>query len=124
MKQCVICSNEFKSTYKYAKYCSIECRKIARARIMAEYRRPRLEMIAELKKEYDGCWYCDGKFKGYHLDHIIPRSKGGSDGIENMALACCYCNMAKSNIDVDRFMDWLQRIDTSKGYMFKQGRSK
>jgi hypothetical protein len=32
----------------------------------------------------------------YHLDHIIPESQGGTDDMENLALACPMCNAYKS----------------------------
>ena len=31
----------------------------------------------------------------YHLEHIIPRSHGGSDAPFNRALACATCNLTK-----------------------------
>jgi hypothetical protein len=30
-----------------------------------------------------------------HVEHIIPRCHGGSDGLENLALACIDCNLHK-----------------------------
>jgi hypothetical protein len=31
----------------------------------------------------------------FHIEHIIPRSKGGADGPANGALSCWSCNSAK-----------------------------
>ena len=31
------------------------------------------------------------------LDHVIPKSRGGSNTIENMVLACYCCNTKKGN---------------------------
>jgi hypothetical protein len=33
----------------------------------------------------------------FHLEHIIPIARGGSDGPSNRALACATCNLAKSD---------------------------
>ena len=32
----------------------------------------------------------------YHLDHILPESLGGTDNMDNLALACPTCNYHKS----------------------------
>ena len=37
-----------------------------------------------------------GKGK-YHIDHMMPLSRGGSNGAENLQLLCPPCNMSKSN---------------------------
>lgn len=34
-----------------------------------------------------------------HIDHIVPRSKGGKDHIENYQTLCNICNIGKSNKD-------------------------
>jgi hypothetical protein len=34
---------------------------------------------------------------GFHLEHAIPRSKGGGDGLDNLAWACPSCNLRKSD---------------------------
>lgn len=47
------------------------------------------------------CMYCGAKAS--HLDHIIPISKNGINGIGNLAPACAKCNLSKS----DKFvMEW------------------
>jgi hypothetical protein len=33
----------------------------------------------------------------FHIEHIVPSSAGGSDGADNLALACPSCNLGKSN---------------------------
>ncbi|HWF18458.1 MAG TPA: HNH endonuclease [Verrucomicrobiae bacterium] len=47
------------------------------------------------------CEYCHAPqhVTGYnfHLEHIVPRGKGGSDHHSNRALACANCNFSKSN---------------------------
>ncbi|MBS1812821.1 MAG: HNH endonuclease [Acidobacteria bacterium] len=34
-----------------------------------------------------------------HIDHIIPRSKGGKDTLDNYQTLCHLCNLGKSNKD-------------------------
>lgn len=47
------------------------------------------------------CEYCHTserwQYVRFTLDHVIPLAEGGSDGFENLALACFHCNRRKSN---------------------------
>jgi len=67
-----------------------------------------------LRKNGAICWYCgyDLTTNEIHIDHIHPRSEGGSDDIDNLALSCEFCNRAKFNRDVTVFLRWLGRIRT------------
>ncbi len=49
-----------------------------------------------LKYEYR-CVYCGKTDVPFEVDHIRPRSRGGSDRISNLCLACHECNQAKGN---------------------------
>ena len=49
-----------------------------------------------IKYEYR-CAYCRKTGCPFELDHILPRSRGGSERIANLALACHGCNAAKGN---------------------------
>lgn len=37
------------------------------------------------------------------FDHIVPRSKGGTDATDNVALACHECNHAKDSLMPEQF---------------------
>ncbi len=46
------------------------------------------------------CEYCqlaasDAPFLSFHVDHIIARQHGGTDDLDNLALACLWCNLYK-----------------------------
>ena len=49
------------------------------------------------------CVYCDAENIPLQVDHIIPRSRGGSDRIDNLTLACGSCNQKKNNQTVEAF---------------------
>jgi 5-methylcytosine-specific restriction endonuclease McrA len=58
------------------------------------------------------CWYCGLSLRGVetHVDHIVPKSAGGGDDDENLALTCHWCNMAKREYSVEEFLAWLEHI--------------
>lgn len=57
------------------------------------------EEIKQLFVTQEGkCWYCGNKLGDtYHEDHFIPLSRGGSNDIKNIRLACAVCNLSKNN---------------------------
>ncbi len=63
------------------------------------------------------CWGCNFEppDKRYlHLDHIIPKSDGGTNHIDNRALLCQPCNSKKSNA---MSLSALRRANKREGYM-------
>jgi 5-methylcytosine-specific restriction endonuclease McrA len=43
------------------------------------------------------CAYCGKTDVPFELDHILPKSRGGTDRVSNLALSCHDCNMEKGN---------------------------
>lgn len=60
------------------------------------------------------CAYCGVKNVPFEVEHIHPKSKGGTDRISNLAIACHDCNQEKGNRDIRDFLsgkpDLLNRI--------------
>jgi 5-methylcytosine-specific restriction endonuclease McrA len=60
------------------------------------------------------CAYCGIKDTKLEIEHIQPRSKGGSNRVSNLCLACVPCNQKKGNQDIKDFLkgkpDLLKRI--------------
>lgn len=57
---------------------------------------------ADIKAQYERqkgrCYYCHKKVgKDYHVDHIVPLSRGGSNDPENLVIACPHCNLSKQD---------------------------
>jgi 5-methylcytosine-specific restriction endonuclease McrA len=64
------------------------------------------------------CFYCGVRFAGHGrgpdhrtVDHRVPRSRGGSEGLSNLVFACHSCNQRKRDRSEDEFVasDWLAR---------------
>ena len=50
------------------------------------------------------CAYCGVVGVPLNIDHIVPRSRGGSDRVSNLALACVDCNQAKGATSIEAFL--------------------
>lgn len=59
-----------------------------------------------LEKYRRVCQYCQGQSGNHHLEveHIHPRSKGGSNNLSNLTLACHTCNQAKGSMDIREYL--------------------
>jgi len=56
------------------------------------------DIQTQYQRQKGKCYYCKVKLgKAYHVDHVIPLSKGGSNGPENLVIACPSCNLSKRN---------------------------
>jgi hypothetical protein len=55
------------------------------------------QLNEQFQRQKAKCYYCKSKLgKVWHADHIVPLSKGGSNTIDNIVVACETCNMRKS----------------------------
>lgn len=75
------------------------------------------------------CEYCHAderwQFVPFTIDYIVPISEGGTDLLENLALACFHCNRHKSNkrmvgkipIFNPREMSWSEHFIWSKDFL-------
>src|SRR5262249_54584815 len=49
------------------------------------------------------CVYCHASDGPFELDHVHPKSRGGSDRVSNLVLSCHNCNQAKGNQTASEF---------------------
>ena len=57
-----------------------------------------------LQKWNRKCAYCGVENVPFEIEHILARSKGGSNRVNNLCLSCHSCNQAKGNKPVEEFL--------------------
>ena len=57
-----------------------------------------------LEKHHRTCASCDKTDGPLQVEHIVPRSRGGTDRVSNLTLACETCNTRKGNRPVADFL--------------------
>jgi 5-methylcytosine-specific restriction endonuclease McrA len=93
-----------------------EPQRIAQARRLAELALAHLRaLLLDAVVERDGplCVYCrvetilqpapSQRYRERTLDHIVPKSRGGADTLENCVLACRSCNARKGTRPVRQY---------------------
>jgi 5-methylcytosine-specific restriction endonuclease McrA len=55
---------------------------------------------SDIRKQYKNqrgkCYWCGEKVENkYHVDHVIPLSRGGANTPDNIVIACVHCNESK-----------------------------
>lgn len=51
----------------------------------------------QLERQKHKCYWCHKKLEQYHIDHVIPLARGGSNAPDNLVLACPRCNMSRKD---------------------------
>jgi 5-methylcytosine-specific restriction endonuclease McrA len=54
------------------------------------------DIRAQYDRQKGKCFWCHKKLGKYHVDHVVPIARGGSNGPENLVVACPHCNHTKS----------------------------
>jgi len=57
-----------------------------------------------LEKYHYSCAYCGVKNVPFEKEHVIPKSRGGSNRISNLVLSCRACNEKKDNMPIEEFL--------------------
>ena|SRR5260221_9439272 len=54
------------------------------------------DILAQHKRQKGRCYYCKEEMGSkYHIEHVVPLSRGGSNNLDNIVLACPHCNLSK-----------------------------
>jgi hypothetical protein len=74
---------------------------------LSKAERRRLKCLLPLSE----CAYCGEPLEGFpSLDHVLPRSRGGPDGMSNRAPACRRCDRRKDNRTPEELVEWALRV--------------
>lgn len=75
------------------------------------------------------CEYCGSElmhnritWDSVQFDHIIPKSKGGEDNEENLALACKPCNNQKMTF-IPSGNNRIEKIESARSHIKKRGQN-
>lgn len=55
------------------------------------------------QRDNERCYYCGIVAKDGHVDHMVPKSRGGSNGLSNLVWACASCNLSKGRLTAEEF---------------------
>lgn len=58
---------------------------------------------AIFERDGEECSYCKTKIGPFHIDHVKPLARGGSNRDDNLCVACAPCNFAKA---ANLFSEW------------------
>ena len=105
-KKCVCCGKEFNTSRSYQIFCHKKC---ATKHYEAQYKahpQKRSTTFTRLRfkvleRDNFRCQYCGAgpsEKTSLVVDHITPKSKGGTNGMANLITACHHCNGGKSDI--------------------------
>lgn len=62
------------------------------------------DVAALLERQEGKCLYCNRLFGSkYHIEHMTPLSRGGTNDPENIVLSCGPCNLAKGTMTAQEF---------------------
>lgn len=88
-------------TPEYQKACS--ARRRARKRAAGGSHTAEDILVLRLSQN-NRCLYCEKPLSDYHVDHMVPLARGGSNGRENICLACPDCNLKKNVKTAEEFL--------------------
>jgi len=86
-----------------------ECRHRRRAiEHSAEGSHTKEDILLQYKSQKGKCWWCGIELNDvYHVDHLVPLSRGGTDNPNNLVVTCQFCNLSKK----DKLpQDWAKRL--------------
>lgn len=80
------------------------------ARTKARPKTPNNKRVKVAKRYGWQCWWCNQRLRKEYgwqnsatIEHLVPRSRGGTGEMWNLAAACHRCNLARGTMDMEEF---------------------
>ncbi len=108
--QCRSCMRNHVKNYSTKNPDAAKTRSIVRKEREAGGREISVDDVNYLMNRYSRrCAYCDVALgSDFHVDHVLPVAKGGSNELNNLAVCCPKCNLAKHAKTVQEFYAWME----------------
>jgi len=112
--ECLYCGEEFEIIPgKKEKFCSRDCARASINRVRADNAAPTRSLrlrFRVFRRDSFRCQYCGRSPRKdprvvLEIDHIRPKSAGGSDDIANLTTSCSACNRGKGDLILNRRAD-------------------
>lgn len=67
------------------------------------------DVLVKMEAQGGLCVYCHADVTGgeYHVDHVVPLVRGGSNDASNIQVTCPRCNLSKGARTHDEFVEYL-----------------
>lgn len=119
-------------TITFVSRASIKFTQEGREYYVSQRRKTRIPRgtVKQIVEKYKGrCFYCGtqttrectkGKFRGGNrstIDHLIPYFRGGTADIENLVLACSFCNLEKHKKTLEEYRTF-KELNTKNPVLF------
>jgi 5-methylcytosine-specific restriction endonuclease McrA len=77
-------------------------KRVIKANQLGDWKAEYEKVLFEVQKGL--CFYCDTLLGEYHIEHMVPLSRGGMHDRKNIVLSCPDCNLRKGTRTVEEFM--------------------
>ena len=79
-----------------------------------------------IEEKFKGKCYLSGRevdldsASSFHFDHIVPKSKGGTNELDNLGVCTPEVNVAKGDLSVEEFIELCKDVLKHNGYTIKK----
>lgn len=70
------------------------------------------DILRQVSSQHSMCFWCESEVgDNYHVDHLIPIARGGTNSPDNIVISCPRCNVSRGAKMPDEFREYLKSIE-------------